>query len=70
MKVALIACAWAFVACNMGPPEPIPPGPQMVVVTPANVTGEGIPKGWALVRNGRGLTYWAAPEVWKTFERE
>lgn len=42
----------------------------MIIVTPVNATGAGIPEDWALVRNGHGLTYWAAPSVWKELERK
>ena len=66
LAVALAAYSFA----TRTPAAPEPERPQWIVVTPENVGGHGIPEGWALVRNGRGLTYWAAPEAWKELERK
>lgn len=65
-----IGAAW--ISAPKAVTEIAPPAnaPTMVPVTPANVRGEGVPIDWALVRNGRGLEYWAAPEVWHAMERK
>ena len=65
LAVALAAYSFA-VRPTAAASEP----PQMTIVSPTNVCGSGIPDDWAMVRNGRGLSYWAAPEIWKTMERK
>ncbi len=65
LAVALAAYSFA-VRPTAAASEPLP----MVVVSPANVCGRGVPDDWAMVRTGRGLSYWAAPEIWKTMERK